>query len=223
MAPEKRFIECPAFEVTQTMNMTPVPLILRQQELEVPRTAAEMLGWVEEAHAKFNTKELRAQAREGKHFANELIHEARPLALFAQHYFDASPQVTITHVIGNQNHDAIVEDKRDRPGSIRYLEVTTTLKTYDDALRMEILSKEGSVAAYGPVIAEGPKSNRTSLKADGVAREHVQIRADHLKLVQEAVERKAKKKYEPSTALIVAVDDSVPFSTQEDVRAEQSR
>ncbi len=212
-------MKCPAFEVTQTMNITLVPLILTQQELEVPRTAAEMLGWVEEAHARFNTKELRVQAREGKHFANELNHEARPLALFAQRYFDASPQVTITHVIGNQNHDALVEDKRDRTESIRYLEVTTTLKTYDDALRMEILSKEGSVAAYGPVIAEGPKFSRTSLKADGVAREHAQIRADHLKLVQEVVERKAKKKYEPDTALVVAVDDSVPFSTQEDVGA----
>ncbi len=117
-----------------------------------------MLGWVEEAHARFNTKELKAQARDGKHYANELIHEARPMALFAQRYFAASPHVAITHVIGSQNHDGLVEDRREHPASIRYLEVTTTLKTYHDALRMEILSKEGSVAAYGPVTAEGTPS-----------------------------------------------------------------
>jgi hypothetical protein len=40
-----------------------------------------------------------------------------------------------------------------------------------------------------------------------------------LKLVLEVVERKAKKKYEPNTALIVAVDDSVPFSQKADVAA----
>lgn len=65
--------------------------------------------------------------------------------------------------------------------------------------------------------AEGPRYKRVSIKAEGMAREHRAIRADHLKMVQQAVERKAKKKYEPNTALIVAVDDSVPFREKEDV------
>ena len=106
-----------------------------------------MLAWVDEAHARFNTKKLRAQAREGRHFADELIHESRPMALFAHRHFGASPQVIITHVLGNQNYDGIVEDKRASPEPIRYLEVTTTLKTYEDSLRMELLSKEGHVVA----------------------------------------------------------------------------
>jgi hypothetical protein len=75
--------------------------VLTQQELETPRSAADMLAWVDEAHARFNTRELKARAREGKHFANELIHEARPMALFAYRYYRASSQVTIAHVIGN--------------------------------------------------------------------------------------------------------------------------
>jgi len=193
--------------------------VLTQQELETPRSAADMLAWVDAAHARFNTKRLRADAREGKHFAKELVHEARPMALFAYRYFGASPQVIITHVIGNQNYDGMVDDKRNRPEALRYLEVTTTLKTYEDSLRMEVLSKKGSVAAYGPVIAEGPRYRRVSIKAPGIAREHQDIRADHLKLVQEVVERKAKKQYEPKTALIVAVDDSVPFREKADVAA----
>jgi hypothetical protein len=104
----------------------------------------------------------------------------------------------ITHVIGNQNYDDVVADKRQRAEALRYLEVTTTLKTYEDSLRMEVLSKEGSVAAYGPVTAEGPRYRRISIKARGIALEHKVIRADHLKLIQEAVERKARKRYEPN-------------------------
>jgi hypothetical protein len=193
--------------------------VLTQQELEIPRSSADMLVWVDSVHARFNTKQLRAEAREGKHFANELIHEARPMALFAYRYFGASSKAIITHVIGNQNYDGIVEDRRERPETIRFLEVTTTLKTYEDSLRMELLSKTGSVAAYGPVVAEGSRHRRISIKAPGVAREHDDIRADHLRLVQEVVERKARKKYGPDTALIVAIDDSVPFSQKADVDA----
>ena len=36
--------------------------------------------------------------------------------------------------------------------------------------------------------------------------------------MQAAVERKAKKKYEKDTALIVAVDDSVAFREEDDVK-----
>ena len=50
--------------------------VLTQQELEIPRNSADMLGWVDAVHARFNTKLLKAEAREGKHFTNELIHEA---------------------------------------------------------------------------------------------------------------------------------------------------
>jgi hypothetical protein len=192
--------------------------MLTRQELEEPRSAADMLAWVDSTHARFNTKQLKAEAREGKHFTNELVHEARPMALFASRYYSASPQVVISHVLGNQNYDGIVDDKRPRPDSIRYLEVTTTLKTYDDSLRMELLSKEGHVAAYGPVVAVGPRHRRIEIRAEGMAREHNSIRADHLKLILDAVERKSKKHYELNTALIIAVDDSVPFRQNRDVQ-----
>jgi hypothetical protein len=193
--------------------------VITQQELETPRSAADMLAWVDAAHARFNTKKLKAEARAGKHFADELVLEARPMALFAHRYFGASPQVMIKHVIGSQNYDGIIDDKREHPDSIRYLEVTTTLKTYEESLRMELLSKHGHVAAYGPVTAVGPRHKRVSIKAEGLAREHQAIRGDHLERVREAVERKAKGKYEKNTVLVVAVDDSVPFSQREDLAA----
>jgi hypothetical protein len=185
--------------------------------MEFPRSAADMLAWVDATHKRFNTKTLRAEAREGKHFAKELISEARPMALFAHRFFEASPSVIICHLLGNQNFDARVDDQRESKGNVEYLEATTTLMTYEDSLRMEVLSKEGHVAAYGPVVAIGPKYNREKITATGTAREHTAIRADHLLLIQQSVERKAGKTYRRGTVLVVAIDDSVPFRGADDV------
>lgn len=193
--------------------------MITQEELETPRTAAAMLAWVDAAHARFNTKELRAAARAGEHFANELILEARPMALFALRYFDASPDVTIKHVIGDQNYDALVEDKRGTPASIRFLEATSTLRTYEDSLRMELLSRQGHAPAYGRVRAEGSRHNRGRIIADGGAHEHRVIREEHLERVRRVVEQKAGKGYPPGTALIVAIDDATAFSEPEDLEA----
>lgn len=201
--------------------MTETPqssLVVTKEELETPRSAAEMLAWVDSAHARFNTPELKAQARMGELLASELVLEARPMALFAYRHYGASPQVLITHILGNQNYDAIVQDQRVHPEPIRYLEVTSTLKNYKDSLRMEILNAQGHVAAYGPVTAEGPRHKRTAIKAESVAVEHTVLRAEHLGRVRDAVARKAKKEYEQNTALIIAVDDSVPFREPEDAR-----
>jgi hypothetical protein len=93
--------------------------ILTQEELETPRTAAEMLAWVDATHARFNTKSLRAEARSGKHFADTLVLEARPMALFAYRYYKASSQVSIRHLIGDQNYDGIVEDNRETPDGVQ--------------------------------------------------------------------------------------------------------
>jgi hypothetical protein len=198
---------------------TATPTIVTRVELETPRSADQMLAWVDAAHARFSTPALKAEAREGKHFSNELVHEAQPMALFAQRYFGASPQVIVTHVIGDQNYDGIVEDRRRPPGALRYLEATTTLRTYEDSLRMELLTRDGHVAAYGPVVAEGSKHNRTAIHARGVAQKHEDIRDEHLGRVRAAVTKKAKKEYNPNTALIVAVDDSVPFREPADIDA----
>ena len=139
------------------------------------------------------------------------------MSLFTSRYYGATYQVIIKHVIGNQNYDGIVEDHRAKPDAIRFLEVTTTLRTYEDALRLEELTRSGHVAAYGRVTAIGPKYNRTAIVAEGIAHEHTKIRAEHLQLVEDAVRRKAKKQYQPDTALIIAVDDSVPFREEADV------
>jgi hypothetical protein len=190
--------------------------ILTRQELEVPRSAADMLPWVREAAARFDTKRLRAEAREGKHFAGVLMNEALPIALFANRYYASSSQVTISHVIGSQNYDAVVADSRACPDPIQFVEVTTTLMSYEDSLRLELMNSQGHAPAYGAVSAIGPKHNRTAISAQSIALEHSTIVNDHLQRVQSAVRKKAGKQYEPYTALIVAIDDYVPFERPAD-------
>lgn len=191
--------------------------IITQAELETPRSAADMHAWVDEAARRFNTKELKAQAREGRYFAKELFAEARPMALFAHRYYEASPAVVVQHVIGNQNFDGIIVDKRTKPAPIQYLEVTTTLMTYEDSLRMELLNTQGHAPAFGAISAVGPKHRRVAIRARSEAHEHAAIVGQHLRSVADAVLRKAAKAYEPKTALIVAVDDYLAFRECSDI------
>jgi len=190
--------------------------ILTQQELEVSRSTADILPWVREAAARFNTEVLRAEAREGRHFASTLMNEALPIALFASRYYAASPQVTISHIIGNQNYDAIVTDSRQHHEPIQFIEATTTLMSYEDSLRLELMSSQGHAPAYGAVSAVGPKHNRIAITAESIALEHGSIVSEHLQRVRTAVSKKASKQYEPNTALIVAIDDYVPFERKAD-------
>jgi hypothetical protein len=108
-----------------------------------------MLAWVEEAHLRFNTPALKAQARMGEGLAKPLLHEALPMARFAYQHFQASSEVMIRHVLGNQNYDGVIEDQRTNPEAFRYLEVTTTLQDYAMSLRMEILNRDGHVPLFG--------------------------------------------------------------------------
>ena len=114
--------------------------ILTKDKLEKPRTAAEVLAWVRSALERFNTKALKAAAREGKCFAKQLTDEALPIALFAQRYSEGSPDVVTSHRIGNQQYDAIIDDNRELPGSIRFIETTVSDRDYTESLRLDFES-----------------------------------------------------------------------------------
>lgn len=191
--------------------------VLTKDELQTPRSAEEMLDWVYAALGRFNNKALKAAAREGKFFAKELTDEALPMALFAQRYFDSSPDVLISHVIGSQQYDATVEDRRANASPIQYIETTVSDRDYTESLRMEILNRDGSVPAYGDVQAQGPKGQRTLLKAKSMAVNHDKIRAKHIAAVIVVVKSKAAKSYPNNTALVVRIDDAGAFREDGDV------
>lgn len=191
--------------------------VLAQEELEVSRTAAEMLEWVNTAHARFTaSRELKEAFREGKLLAKELMEESFPIALFANKYFSASEDVAISQIIGNQKHDAIVNDRRAEPSKVEFIEVTVSDSTYEDSLRMEILNRDGNVAATGPVQVEGSRRNRKVLEATSVAVKVENTRSEHLSRILAAIEKKCKNTYPDGTALVVRVDDALAFKNDED-------
>lgn len=192
--------------------------MIERAEFEVPRTAESMLAWVDEAGQRLSaTPETRAAARLGRLGAKELWEEARPIALFARGYFGASPEVTIRHVLGNQNHDAVVEDRRAKPSRVRFVEVTLSDQTYEDAIRMELLNRDGHAPATGTVRAEGPRHNRRVLEGQTEAVDHIVSREQAIESVARAIGRKLEGQYPAGTALVVRVDDYLPFRFEEDV------
>lgn len=195
-----------------------MPSIITKEEFETPRQASEILDWVVAAHNRFTaTRELRSAAREGKFFAKELVEEAFPIALFAHRYYDASSDVEITLILGNQNYDATVEDRRTNSGPIKFIEATVSDWSYEEALRMELLNADRSAPAYGKIRAAGPRGRRTSIEAESIALNHDETREQHIAGVIAAVNRKADKTYPDGTALVVRVDDALPFRDEDDV------
>jgi hypothetical protein len=178
----------------------------------IPRTAAEMLPWALEAHTRFTkSKALRDLARAGHGFAKELAEEALPMARFAWRYFRESKEVLITHVLGNQQYDGNVDDKRAAPSHIRYIEVTDSTRDHNEALRNELLSRDGTAPGVGKVHAEGPKGRRTRLEGEYAMRDVGAEPTQQLERVHEVVKAKAAKTYPSGTALVVHVDDAIVF------------
>ena len=197
------------------MNRSPVAKRLSPitaAEMSQPRSAADMLPWALDAHHRFTrTKTLRDLARSGAGFAKELSQEALPMARFAHRYFGASPEVLITHVLGNQQYDGTVDDRRTLLGDIRYIEITDSTWDHNEAKRNELLSRDGTAPGYGKVHAEGPKGRRSHLEGEYEMRDVNAMPTGQLQRVREVVEAKAAKTYPDGTALVVHVDDAITF------------
>ncbi len=74
------------------------------------------------------------------------------MARFAWRYFNESKEVLISHVLGNQQYDGVVDDKRAVPSHIRYIEVTDSTRDHNEALRNELLSRDGTAPGVGKVM-----------------------------------------------------------------------
>jgi hypothetical protein len=180
--------------------------------MSVPRTASEMLPWALDAHTRFTkSKALRDLARTGDGFAKELAEEALPMARFAWRYFNESREVLISHVLGNQQYDGIVDDKRSAPSTIRYIEVTDATRDHNEALRNELLSRDGTAPGVGKVHAEGSKGRRTRLEGEYEMHDVGAPPTQQLDRAHQAVRAKTMKTYPAGTALVVHVDDAIAF------------
>ena len=191
---------------------------LTQTELETPKTAAELHLWVKSKIEEISgTREGKRAIRMSIGLAKILVEESLPLALFANHYFDASSKVVIKQVIGSQPYDASISDERDQPSSLQFVEVTQAHEGENEYLRMVVLQEIGHVSVLGRVRKKDTKHRGLKVEVENEAKYHSEVVTDHLSRIEAAVARNSKKKYPEHTGLVIAFDDSIAFRKPEDL------
>ena len=193
--------------------------IISADELQEPRLVSELAGWLVRCSERFSSlpDEQAQRVRLQGLGAKKYFGEAKPIARFCMEYFRESDQVTVQHHLGNQPYDATIDDLRDSPGPIRYIEVSETIDGHANALRMELLNQQGHAPAYGPISAEGSRHIRGEIVADTQAHSKRDLQAQELARLSEAAKKKFSRGYPDGTALVIVIDDFVPFRDEEDV------
>ena len=197
-------------------------MLVSQNELELKMSAREYLSSVKDiirnVQKEDNGKEY---IRLRKGLVKNLIEEALPIGYFADKHFNSDPNVFIELKVGNQKYDAIVDDRRNMPGNIKYIEVTTTTVVgaangYEDFLFRYQLHTTGH-SGTGKIKNEGSKHRgmRVKLERNGV--DQSEVVAHERQTVQEAIDRKIKDEehYPENTALIISFDDTYAFDHKE--------
>lgn len=97
--------------------------ILKQEEMQAPRSPHTLCDWVDAKAAELaQTKEGRIYARSGALLPKKLMEEVRPFGLFARLRFQ-SDDVTCFPNLGNENFDGRIEFSSQSRVSI-YVEIT---------------------------------------------------------------------------------------------------
>lgn len=192
--------------------------VLTPEILEEWHTAADYLPWVKGLIAQVQSEpDGLERIRLRRDLAKELMCEAFPIGLFAACYFDASDRVRISLKVGNQNFDALVEDRRSTSTAVEHIEVTIAGDGEEDYLRMCVLHEDGEVSGLGLLTKTGTR--RTGLKV-AVANEMVsqqQVLTNERACVARAIERKLGKPYPNNTVLILAFDDTMAFDRSDNI------
>ena len=136
-----------------------------QEEIEKQRTPSELWDWlIQKVNQICSTDEGRRAFRlqnDKEKLIKKLVEEVAPLAIFGKQKFGDTDQVLLQPVIGPQNYDAKVIDKRTEPASEKYVEITQAHEGENDYYRRCELLKTGHVYSYAPVIKKGKGKSRT--------------------------------------------------------------
>ncbi len=192
--------------------------IITPEELQKPRTAEELLPWVEQKiHEIGSTAGGKRAIRFREGLAKPLVEEALPLGIFASKFFQNSPEVSIRHILGSQNYDATIQDRRRQQAPFSFVEITQAHEGENDLLRMVALERDGHVNVLGAVQKRGTKNTGIHVEVENKAFEHSKVFQSEIRRVEEAIRRKSDKSYPPGTALLVVFDDYISIQDEADV------
>lgn len=197
--------------------MSSVETILERADMEISRTPQELCDWVDlKASELSQTVEGKRHARSGALLPKKLWEEIRPLGLFACHFYGQRTDVKCTPNLTNENFDGRIDFTDASVPSI-YVEVTYAKDGYDEHLRLEVLTAEGSVNALGKISKSGTKaSGRRTVEVENEAVDHEETRCKALEMVKRRIHGKSGKKYGPNHVLVIVVDDYLTFRTKDD-------
>ena len=193
---------------------------LSAEEMTKRRTPRELNDWVPTIFDRYSeSNEAKAYLRLKKGLCKRLLEEVWPLALLTKQLFGDSDQVICEPVLGNQKYDALIEDRRgDAPIQIK-VEFTIAVDGYDDHLRMEELNDKGSANAYGNISVSGTKHTGHQIDIDRSGRDRDELTSNAVRVVTEALRRKADRPYGLNHWLCVKFDDRVWVPNKDDVEA----
>lgn len=191
--------------------------VLCREEMERPRSPKELCDWVDSTtHALCETAEGRRYARFGGQLPKKLWEEVRPFGRFALHLFSASRGVKCIPNLGYDNFDGRIQFESGSTPTI-YVELTYAKDGYDESLRFEVLDEHGSVNALGEISVSGTRaSGKRQITVENEALEHDAVRQKALHLVESRIRKKAEGVYGSRHALVVVVDDYIPFREEHD-------
>ena len=116
---------------------------LTEEQLQKERSAAEFLPWVEGLLQTLGASpEGKTTVRFRRGLAKRLVEEALPLGILALHHYCSSEEVRLRLVLGNQNHDAVIDDQRANPSPFSFVEVTQAHAGEEEHLRMLALEEQ---------------------------------------------------------------------------------
>jgi hypothetical protein len=182
-----------------------------REEIEEGRTPCDLWNWmIHKVDQICLTQEGYEDFRLQKGNIKQLVEEIAPLAIFGKYKYGDTDQVILHPVIGNQNFDATIEDRRTDPASVTYVEITQAHEGENNYWRRRELLEKGFVFAYAPVIKTGKGKNReVTIKPEASL---VEERAkNELGRILDAAQRKSSKNYPDNAILIIFFDDSQPF------------
>lgn len=202
--------------ISERLELQPIS----ENDLQIARSAAEFRSWVEQAiETMGSTTEGKQQVRFRKGIAKPLVEEALPLSLLCDSYFNSDHRVTIRHVLGNQNYDAVIIDERPNSAPFRYLEITQAHEGENEHLRMLVLERNGHVNMLGDVRKTGTKHTGITVEVENEAKDHRKVLAAEIERIREAINRETGKSYPKGTGLLVVFDDYIAIKDDYDVAA----
>lgn len=179
------------------------------EEICIKRAPAELLAWVEGKFDEISKKPGGTDAvRFRKGLCKVLVEEVYAMSIWATHVFSEHDPVLLEPVLGNQNYDALVSDHSSSPVAVRRLEITQAHEGETTHLRNLMLDRDGWAWGSAKLEKKGTKRTGIEIKVKRALTAYDEHLEQAIRLIRDAIRKKAEKSYSDGTDLLVMFEDN---------------